>query len=539
MGIAISELLTLEYFKEFRVLAGHRGLHREVQGVTVLDAPDSFRWTRGKEMILSSGYVIAQEPDCLQRCLLEGFFPRMACMVVKAGRYLTPIPAELLALFEAHDIPFLEAPFSVAYMDLMHQVNIAIMNKTTKRFCISDKDTYILGDDSYKERKLRRILQAVEVEMGFPALLYDVAQGESYFSSPNFRSIADSRRLTLPEFWTPDFPHSRHTLCDSLHMVRYRMQEDAAGQPRFSWITVPIAFSGSVQAYFVVLESRELIDYYDEYALRIATLLLQAVYEQLIVARNVGNIGFENLMHFAIRCGEETPQQLITQAGALNLNINQQYDYAVLHQTEPGLDLGEHRTAVWDELRLGFPGETTHFAVLSRDQCLILLRHRAAEQDGRQTLLAALLDRLEARFPAARFHLGRFGQPGTILEAARSISRCRQALRLGELLYPGRRLWSYEEFGPLAWLELREGELDMMCREYQPLLSDPKNQELLHTLKVYLASNMNYSDTAEKLYVHINTIRKRIERVNDLLSIDWQDSFTRMKLELLLQLLHI
>ena len=32
---------------------------------------------------------------------------------------------------------------------------------------------------------------------------------------------------------------------------------------------------------------------------------------------------------------------------------------------------------------------------------------------------------------------------------------------------------------------------------------------------------MNYSVTAEKMYVHINTIRKKIDKVNDLVKIDW------------------
>ena len=48
---------------------------------------------------------------------------------------------------------------------------------------------------------------------------------------------------------------------------------------------------------------------------------------------------------------------------------------------------------------------------------------------------------------------------------------------------------------------------------------------------------MNYSATAEKLYVHINTIRKRIDKVNELLQIDWSDNIARMKTELLLRFL--
>ena len=65
--------------------------------------------------------------------------------------------------------------------------------------------------------------------------------------------------------------------------------------------------------------------------------------------------------------------------------------------------------------------------------------------------------------------------------------------------------------------------------------SNPKNRELLHTLKVYLENNMNYSLTAEKLYVNINTIRRRIEKVNELVKVDWNNYYTRIKIGLMLQ----
>ena len=69
------------------------------------------------------------------------------------------------------------------------------------------------------------------------------------------------------------------------------------------------------------------------------------------------------------------------------------------------------------------------------------------------------------------------------------------------------------------------------------MLEEEKNIELLKTLKIYLENNMNYSVTAEKMYVHINTIRKRIDKVNDLVKIDWEDHVDRLKMEILLQFL--
>lgn len=60
---------------------------------------------------------------------------------------------------------------------------------------------------------------------------------------------------------------------------------------------------------------------------------------------------------------------------------------------------------------------------------------------------------------------------------------------------------------------------------------------MIRTLKIYLESGMNYSLTAEKMYVHINTVRKRIDRAEQIFYIDWDDYMARMKMELMLHLL--
>ena len=82
-----------------------------------------------------------------------------------------------------------------------------------------------------------------------------------------------------------------------------------------------------------------------------------------------------------------------------------------------------------------------------------------------------------------------------------------------------------------AQLEL----LKKLLEEFSALMNAEKNRELLHTLRVYLENNMNYSLTAEKLYVNINTIRRRIEKVNELVDVDWNNYYTRAKIGLMLQ----
>lgn len=164
MGIAIGDLLTMDFFKDFEVIAGRKGLHKEIQGFAVFEAPDCYRWSVGKELIFSSGYVIAQEPDSIKRAFEEKGFEKTSGFIIKRGRFLHEIPEDVIELFDSHNIPLITMPFSMPWMELMNQVNIAVMNQTIRNFSIGNKE-YPSNNLTYKERKIQHILQAVEMEM--------------------------------------------------------------------------------------------------------------------------------------------------------------------------------------------------------------------------------------------------------------------------------------------------------------------------------------------------------------------------------------
>ncbi len=78
-----------------------------------MEAPDAFHWTKGKELVLSSGYVIAKEPDCIEKAFREGSIQKSAGMMIKRERYLEKIPEEILELFDQYEVPlYLHAIFS-------------------------------------------------------------------------------------------------------------------------------------------------------------------------------------------------------------------------------------------------------------------------------------------------------------------------------------------------------------------------------------------------------------------------------------------
>ena len=128
----------------------------------------------------------------------------------------------------------------------------------------------------------------------------------------------------------------------------------------------------------------------------------------------------------------------------------------------------------------------------------------------------------------------------TLRDIRRCVEKCNKVIEMGSIIYPDVDIVDYELLGPLAWLDIPEDELSTLLEKYRPLMRDEKNRELLHTLKIYLENNMNYSLTAELLFVHINTIRKRIDRIVEtgmIGDVNWEDPVERIKTILLLQFL--
>lgn len=393
MGIAIKTLLEQEFFKDFYIVAGEKGLHKEVQGIAIMDAPDAYRWTKGKELIITSGYSISMVPGSIKNAFDEGFMQTISGMMIKRGRHLSQIPEEIIRLFNQYQIPLISMPFEIGYMEVMQQVNTIVMNRTIRRFQIHKNGALTLGDTTYKVQKIKKILQAVEVEMDFPAFLYDVGEQEGYYSSANFKRISERYGLKESDYWDPQIDHNSYTLCDYIQMTRIRLcNERERDGARVSWILIPISAGGNLQAYFVVMESREFLDYYDEYSIRIAYLLLQAIYEQIVIAQSIGNMGIENLVLLAMHSTGEDEERLLYQASQQGISMNTRYVCILFHQKNEQISARDKREMYITVFQSSSISKNSKIAFLDENAGVILAEIWESEKHKKEDIQERILD---------------------------------------------------------------------------------------------------------------------------------------------------
>lgn len=540
MGISVKELLSNDYFKDFKVVAGRKGLAREIQGIAFLEAPDAFKWSRGCELVVSSGFILKEYPECITEAKKAGHLDDMAAMMIKAGRYLDHIPEEMIELFDEIKVPLIQAPFSIAWMDLITQINASVINRSIMKFQLpgAGSSEYELPD--YKSRKIRKILTEVEGEMKFPCAIFDIDEDETYYSSSDFRKKASLYNLDDCEFWNTTVPHTRHTLCDYINMSRYRLlQLEETELAPVSWIVLPIVSQGKMYGYFVILESRELIDYYDETMVRIAYLALLSLYENLHVVSEENKMSFESLINYALTCDEDDLKRVATQATMNGISITEAYDHLLLEI--PEVDVNKYRV----ELERGFYSspmrEFAKFAIIGKHEILLITPSGTIGEDKnlKRDALENFKQKIKEKIPNASVTIAIVEDAATIVSVKRSVSKCRRVMGIGKALMPEREVLRYSDLGPLAWIRIPDDEIGELLHDYRNLSDDMRNQDVLETLNVYLSNNMNYSVTAEKLNVHINTVRKRIAQAEELLHCDFNDPVERMKIILLIDFLRV
>lgn len=536
MGLTVREMLQDDYFKDCRILAGAGGLDKQIQGVAVLDAPDGVNFAQGREMMLSSGYVFHKNDKLYKQLTQTEAMKLAACFGLKERYLKDGIPPFFIDFFEENNIPLLIIPPHMPWMDVMNQLNIMVMNSNIKRFNVDKSYNLPFSSSDYQAQMIQKILSQIEREMHFPALLYELASGSVYRSSQNVHMPVKS--LQLCHFWEPLPNFQQEMLCEELNMVRYRHGRDTRGTP-YSWITVPVTLRGETKAYFVVIESTGLIDYFDQFSIRIGFLLLQSMYEQIMIARRLGEAGFKKLLQDVLHGTLADEETIEKNAAEIGLDERVRYYMVVMRQARPDYIL----TNYYDEIRSIMSTCMGEIAckLAPAEENLAVFVCKAGDSPKKdleklEERFRHFEERLSAALPALELAFGVADTPFLIARLKSNYERCVQTLKMGALLQPGRNYHRYTSLGIFAWLNVNEEDKEWILQDLEVLLAAGEKTELVETLETYLASNMNFSVTAKKMYIHINTVRKRIQDIEDMLKYDLSDPMARLNLEILIKL---
>lgn len=114
----------------------------------------------------------------------------------------------------------------------------------------------------------------------------------------------------------------------------------------------------------------------------------------------------------------------------------------------------------------------------------------------------------------------------------------RKAIDLGQLFLPDRRIFMYEDLAVYHILEEASRSIDfhsILTAKLQRMAEC--NPELLDTLQHYMKYGCSMTQCAKQMYLHVNTVKYRMNQIMEFLQCDLKDGDTFCKVHLSLKIL--
>jgi purine catabolism regulator len=532
MSVTVRALLEDKYFFRYKVLAGHRGLDREIQAVALFDAPDGYMWYKGKEFILSSGYLFQDNIELFEKVIIYLNENNCAAFGIKVDRYLKQIPHEILNLCNQLNFPLISIPYEPAWAEIIDTVNAIAMNNYFMRINANNKRNGSTLLALYPERKVLELIENLSRELRLSVSIIDLLENK-HIHYPG-EEKTDELKQKLKELLDPPFDFQREKIYDKINMYRMKNLENHQ-----SWIIIPIKINDMLAGNLIIWEKGKELGYFDLLVLRLTFDILLYIYGQ-IYYRNSKEANFQDDLIQEILFEESDKEKLLRKAKNLYWDIQKQYICISFKQVNQQLNLEDYRDLIHTITSRHFPKRETPLGLL--DGTLIIfypvedhLSQNKANDVKRKC--NQLISALEKEIPQANIKGGIGYTASAFYHMKESYIESMKTIGIGQYIYPESKMLFYHELGPFGFIHLEsfKENYDHIVEKIAPVLKQNDSEELIGTLKAFLDSNCHFNLAAKKLFIHNNTVRYRIGKIQKLCQIDFEDSTERLKLEIVLK----
>ncbi len=186
---------------------------------------------------------------------------------------------------------------------------------------------------------------------------------------------------------------------------------------------------------------------------------------------------------------------------------------------------------------LGHRGKAPIVMMRSDSVISLVQTGKETQREFFSALFEEVQEEIKRLYPGIRLNIGVGGQYDTLALMRKSLDEAELALRAGKCRVTNERFSYYDDIGIFSILfEVSDKRvLDRYCKatlgavlEYDRL----NNATLLHTLEVYLESDGNMLEISEKLFIHKNTLKYRIIKIEEITGLSVKSVSDCIRLEL-------
>ena len=129
MSISLRNSMKLGKFSECEVVAGHQGMDRVIENITIMEVPGIVKWLKGRELILTSLFAIKDDIDAQNLLIQQLYYAGVSAIAIKPFESMGEIPEGIIESANKLGFPVIRIPDHIKYLDILSPVMHYIFNE--------------------------------------------------------------------------------------------------------------------------------------------------------------------------------------------------------------------------------------------------------------------------------------------------------------------------------------------------------------------------------------------------------------------------
>jgi len=500
--IIINDLLTLPRLNKISVAAGENGLNRIVRTVSVMDAPDSHKWLKGGEFILTSTYLFGNDDKVMELTLMNLIEAGSACLGVKKDRFLSEIPKSVLTAANKHKFPILIIPYSFGWSEIISAFYELLYNTAEHaQSHISARQI----DSLYNTGRVcaSRLLQKMTEVFGVPMA---IVRGDASIITDNGLYGVGQIKDTIAGF-------------NAVNTGVITVLEDRF----FEVFEIPFDYHGQKEYLAVLTQSR---DFLTE---------THKIFDRLIEQNKSDNA----IAHSKTEAYQNLAQKLLSDT-VIDDDIHAAEQFLsdgeniytcviIISADDTPAAYGKLLYCVHKTYRVNGQGVACYMASNDAGTAAVIIevKHTAKKSAKSKKETPGFFAEIEDAFSdtkdvyvaAGEFYKGINGIKSSYAEACK-------ALEIGRVIWNDRRFFTYATLSVYAlFSECDKAQLDFGAIDKLNAVGETFSWDAVSMVEAFIEYG-GFKKAAEKLFMHENTLRYRIQKIHDATDLDLFDNFT-------------
>lgn len=513
-------ILTLGWFlyetpiDNLEFIGNEEALNKPITGISVLDNPDGVKWIKKNEIILTTGYIFYDDFELQKKVIADLHAIDCTAFCIKVKRFFDKIPESLIEEAKKYGVPLVSMPFYHGYSNIISIINQNLVDQkiSTQQFILNETEKF--HQLYFNKEGIMKMLEQVShytnsiamiaTTSDFPIYYYIPPKDQAAFSKIDKLQAQPVNALskqtaekpsgkrnfyfndTLLTFQTFLLPDSRHYLCIDITGTDI---DDTTGAILRQISSVIALELSSMQVQNRVFSQK---NYYDSFFYMLTDIKNKSAEEIRLICDSYSFPYQLKRICVSLECEEKESKLFRSLYNAVNHELMRLDQKSFLCHND-------NRIVIF----LFYPKQVSNGKALS-----------LANQTVSQLMEALKEYHSFFRLGISRCHTA-------CASIAKAYEESLQTLHLQTPSFQTARINSYtRQYAFHLLIQLSSYEIKKLYRDtVKDLVTyDSENKsELFLTLKTYLESSLSLTETAQKLFIHRNTLTSRLALIKKLL----------------------